>query len=181
MSRVHLISPIATFEDVTDTLDTIYDTFHTVPNMFLAVANSPAALEFMWGGFEAMREGVLDRQLVEKIAVAVAKRNKCDYCLETHMARGMEAGAKPEEMNEAQFGRSKDPQTQAALVFVLKIIDNRAQVSGFDVQELKYAGFDDEEVVEIVAHLSLNMFTNYINVALMVPQDSPRTRLKVVE
>ena len=181
MPRVYLVSPISTFEDVTNTLDAIYGTFHTVPNMFLAVANSPAELNFMWGGFNALGKGVLGAQLVEKVAVAIAKRNNCDYCLELHTNLGKKTGATIEELLDAQLGRSDDPKTQAALIFALKVVDKRAQVSDLDVQELKYAGFDDEGVVEIIAHVALNMFTNYVNVALQVPVDMPNTRLKIVD
>ncbi|WP_202797099.1 hypothetical protein [Kribbella flavida] len=45
------------------------------------------------------------------------------------------------------------------------------------MQKLHTAGFDDEEVVELVAHVALNLFTNYINVALAVPVDFPKVRL----
>jgi alkylhydroperoxidase family enzyme len=38
-------------------------------------------------------------------------------------------------------------------------------------------GFGDEEVVELVAHVALNLFTNYVNVALAVPLDFPAVRL----
>lgn len=58
-----------------------------------------------------------------------------------------------------------------------KLVEDRAQVTDVDVQKLHTAGFDDEEVVELVAHVALNLFTNYINVALAVPVDFPKVRL----
>jgi alkylhydroperoxidase family enzyme len=45
------------------------------------------------------------------------------------------------------------------------------------VQALRDAGFNDEGVVEIVAHVALNLFTNYVNVALAVPVDFPAVKL----
>ncbi|WP_275790349.1 hypothetical protein [Pararhizobium gei] len=39
------------------------------------------------------------------------------------------------------------------------------------------AGFDDEEIVKIVAHITLNLFTNYLKVALDVPVDFPGLKL----
>ena len=47
-----------------------------------------------------------------------------------------------------------------------------------DVRALRDAGFDDEHIVEIVAHVALNLFTNYVNVALAVPVDFPEVGLK---
>ena len=36
------------------------------------------------------------------------------------------------------------------------------------------------EIVEIIAHVALNLFTNYINVALNVPVDFPAVKLRKV-
>ncbi|MDI5975609.1 carboxymuconolactone decarboxylase family protein [Amycolatopsis magusensis] len=102
--------------------------FGLVPNMFRAVAHSPAALTSMWAQFGALGGGALGGEIGEQIAVAVADRNRCDYCLSAHTLLGKKAGA--------QSGRSDDPRTDA----VLKLA-------------------------------TLNVFTNYLNVALDVPVD----------
>ncbi len=39
------------------------------------------------------------------------------------------------------------------------------------------AGFNDEQIVEILAHVALNLFTNYVNVAFGVPVDFPKVAL----
>jgi len=90
---------------------------------------------------------------------------------------GKKAGVSAEDMSEAQAGRSSDPRTAAALSFAEKLVTNRAQVDDADVEALRNAGFDDEQIVELVAHVALNLFTNYINVALAVPVDFPTVRL----
>ncbi len=46
------------------------------------------------------------------------------------------------------------------------------------MQAVRAAGFEDGEIVEIVAHVALNLFTNYVNVALDVPLDFPAVRLR---
>ncbi|MCY1300578.1 hypothetical protein D9M70_501500 [compost metagenome] len=45
------------------------------------------------------------------------------------------------------------------------------------MRALRDAGYDDQDVVEIIAHVALNLFTNYINVALAVPVDFPGVKL----
>ena len=81
------------------------------------------------------------------------------------------------EMAAAQLGESSDPKTRAALLFALKVVGQRGQVSGADVQALRDAGFSDEQVVEILAHVALNLFTNYVNLAFAVPVDFPAVKL----
>ena len=177
MARVNLVDPASATAAVKPTLDQIKGAFGVVPNMFKAVANSPAALQSMWGSFGALGGGTIGAKLGEQIAVAVADRNDCNYCLAAHTVLGQKAGASAAEMAEAQAGRSTDPKTAAALAFALKVVENRAAVTPADVQGLRAAGFDDGAIVEILAHVALNLFTNYVNVALDVPVDFPGVKL----
>ena len=82
------------------------------------------------------------------------------------------------ERFDARAGHSSDPRTAAALEFALKIVERRAQVSDADFAALRLAGFDDEAIVEILAQVALNLFTNYLNVALQVPVDFPAVKLR---
>lgn len=152
-------------------------TFGGAPNMFRAVANAPAALQAMWGFFGALGGGSIPAKLGEQLAVAVADRNACEYCLAAHTALGLEAGASAAELAAAQMGEAADARTAAALRFALQLVHHRGQVSDADVQALRNAGFDDGQLVELIAHVALNLFTNYVNIALSVPVDFPAVKL----
>jgi uncharacterized peroxidase-related enzyme len=177
MSRVSLQSQSAPAASQ-PLLAQIQQAFGATPNMFKAVANSPAALQSMWAAFGALGKGTLGARLGEQIAVAIANRNRCEYCLAAHTVLGQQAGATATDMAEAQLGRSRDARTAAALAFALKVVEQRAQLTDTDVAHLRGAGFDDGQIVEILAHVAFNLFTNYINVALDVPVDFPKVALK---
>lgn len=177
-SHVPLIDATQTTADRAALLSQIQQAFGTVPNMFRVVAHSPAALRSMWGSFGALGGGSIPARLGEQIAVAVANRNGCEYCLAAHTALGRKAGATSEEMSAAQAGHASDPQTDAALRFALKLVERHGQANADDVRRLREVGFTDEGIVEIVAHVALNLFTNYVNVALNVPVDFPRVALR---
>lgn len=145
--------------------------------MFKAIGNSSAALESMWTSFGALGKGVLGAKLGEQIAVLVADINRCEYCLAAHTVLGQAAGATADEMVQAQAGQSTDAKTQAALDFTSKLVIKRAQVDAADFDTLKSAGFNDAEIAEIVAHVGLNVFTNYTNVTFDVPVDFPKVSL----
>lgn len=178
MSRVPLLTTADAPADSRSLLQQIHHTFGATPNMFKAVSNSPAALQSMWSAFGALGGGSLPAKLGEQIAVAVADRNRCEYCLAAHTALGRKAGASAEEMSAAQAGHSNDAKTAAALEFALKLVDHRGQLADSDVQRLRAAGFADGEIVEILAHVALNLFTNYVNVAFDVPVDFPAVKLR---
>ncbi len=178
MPRVNLVDPATATGAAKPLLDEIKGAFGSVPNMFRAVANSPAALKDMWSAFGALGAGTIGANLGEKIAVAVADRDACSYCLAAHTLLGKKAGATGDELAEAQAGRASDPKTAAALAFALKLVEDRGQVTDADVQALRAAGFDDGQIVEIIAHVALSLFTNYINVALDVPLDFPGVKFR---
>ena len=178
MSRLALIDPQHTTPERRALLADIQRAFGATPNMFRAVAHSPAALRSLWGAFVALGGGVLPTALAEQIAVAVAERNACDYCLAAHTALGRKAGVSAGAMAAAQLGQSADPRTAAALRFALALVERRGQVGESDVLGLRDAGYSDEEIVEILAHVALNLFTNYVNIALAVPVDFPAVKLR---
>ena len=177
VARVPLVDRAAATGPVRTVFDQIHGAFGATPNMFRAVANSPAALQSMWAAFGALGGGVIGVALGEQIAVAVANRNACDYCLAAHTALGRKAGVSGDDLAAAQSGESADPRTAAVLRFALKLVNERGQVDATDVQALRDHGWSDEHIVEIVAHVALNLFTNYVNVALAVPVDFPGVKL----
>ena len=157
-------------------MDAVKTQFGGVVNMFGTVAHSPAALKSMLGSFGALSQGRLSAALGEQIAVAIANTNRCEYCLSAHTVLGKKTGASAETMEAARQGRSVDPRTQAAIRFALKVVDSRAHIETGDVDALRDVGFDEEEIVEILAHVALNLFTNYVNVAFDVAVDFPSVK-----
>jgi len=67
-------------------LENVKKQFGAVPNLFRLVANSPAALEGYLALSGALAKGTLPAPTRERIALAVAAINGCDYCLAAHTA-----------------------------------------------------------------------------------------------
>ncbi|MEB4614088.1 carboxymuconolactone decarboxylase family protein [Leucobacter sp. M11] len=174
MTRVPLIDPAAAQPAVAATLGKIESAFGgVIPNMFRATANSPAALKSMWASFGAFSTGALGAALTEQIAVAVADLNRCAYCLAAHTALGQQAGLDPAALTAAQQGRADDPKTEALLGFARDLADRRGAVDEQAVPGLLALGWTEEQVVETIAQVALNLFTNTLNIALEVPVDFP--------
>ena len=177
MSNVQLVTPTDTTGAHKEVFDQINGAFGSVPNMFKAIGNSSAAVESMWTSFGALSKGKLGAPLGEQIAVFVADLNRCEYCLAAHTLLGKNAGVSEADLGQAQAGKSSDAKTQAALNFAGKLVRNRGSVSSEDFAEVRNAGFCDEMIAEILAHVALHIFTNYTNVAFDVPVDFPKVNL----
>ena len=178
MSHLPLIASAQAHGEAAGLLAEIHGAFGATPNMFKAVANSPAALQSMWGAFKALGQGRLSPKLTEQVAVVVANRNSCDYCLAAHTALGRKAGASVEEMSAAQLGQADDLKTATVLGFALAVVEGRGHVNPAQLDALRAVGFTDEEMMELLAHVALNLFTNYVNVVFEVPLDFPKVELR---
>ncbi|MEV6062256.1 carboxymuconolactone decarboxylase family protein [Nocardia asteroides] len=178
MSYVSLIARTDTTGATRELLDQIDGAFGATPAMFRAVANSPAALRSMWGSFQSLGTGELGPALGELIAVAVANRNGCEYCLAAHTGLGRKAGLTDAALVAAQLGEADDPKTGALLTLALALVDQRGQISEAQFEAARAHGWSDGELVELVAQVALNLFTNYINIALRVPVDFPVVALR---
>lgn len=155
-------------------LEAVNQQLGVVPNLFRLIANSPSALEGYLGMSGALAKGSLPAQTRERIALAVAQVNGCDYCLSAHTYLGKNlAKLSDAEIAANRHGGSLDPKAEAAVRFAVKVVRERGHVSDADVQAVRMADYDDAQIVEIVQHVALNTWTNYINEVAKTEIDFP--------
>ena len=134
------------------------------PNFYRLVANSPSSLEGLVGLNGALAKGALDARTRERIAVAIAEFNGCDYCLSAHAFIGKTLVKLDDaEISANRDGRSSDLEAEAALRFALEVARKRGHASDADLDAVRAAGFGEGEIIEIIFHVGLNTLTNYIN------------------
>jgi uncharacterized peroxidase-related enzyme len=156
-------------------LEAVQKQFGSVPNLFRLVANSPAALEGYLGLSGALSKGALPAQTRERIAIAIAEVNGCAYCLSAHVYLGKNlARLDDAEITANRDGASTDPKADAAVRFAVKVARERGHVGEEDLRAVKDAGYDDAQLIEIVQHVGLNTWTNYINEVAKTDVDFPR-------
>jgi uncharacterized peroxidase-related enzyme len=145
-----------------------------VPNLFRLVSTSPAALEGYLGLNGALAKGALEAPTRERIALAVAEINGCDYCLSAHSYLGKNlAKLSDAEIAANRGGGSSEPKADAAVRFAVKLVNARGHVSDADLQAVRQAGYSDAQVIEIVLHVALNTLTNYVNEVARTEIDFP--------
>jgi uncharacterized peroxidase-related enzyme len=157
-------------------LDAAEQQLGVVPNLFRLVALSPSALQGFLGLNGALGR-TLDVKTRERIALAVAQINGCDYCLSAHTYLGLNlAKIDGAEIALNRKGKSSDAKANAAVAFAAKVAQARGRVTDADVAAVKAAGFGDAEIVEIVALVAENTFTNLINIVAQTEIDFPVVR-----
>ncbi len=150
-----------------------------VPNLFRMVSNSPAALEGYLSLSAALGKGELPAATRERIALAVAEVNGCGYCLSAHTYLGKHVAKLDDaEMSANRDGASTDAMAHAAVHFAAQVAKQRGHISDEDLAQVKAAGYSDAQVIEIVQHVALNTWTNYINEVAQTVIDFPAVSLR---
>lgn len=149
------------------------------PNIFTTLAHSPAALAFCLNGAAALRETKIPGTLREQIALTVAGLNNCDYCAAAHTAIGKMEKLPESELSQNLVGKSQNAKTQAALTFAQQIVEMRGHVSDSNLEAIRKAGFSEAEIIEIVACVCQNIFTNYFNHVAGTEVDFPKVAITV--
>ena len=175
MSRIHTPASVeASPEGSRQRLAAVQKSLGSVPNLFRLVANSPAALQGYLDVNAAVGSSSLGVKTAERIALAVAESNGCDYCLSAHSYLGRHVAKLDDaEMTANRNGTSNDIKAAAAVRFAKQVVDLRGHVSQAQFEAVKKAGFDDAAIVEIVLAVALNTFTNYINEVAITEIDFP--------
>ena len=154
-------------------LDAVHKQLGVVPNMFRLIAQSPAALQ----GFAANNGALaktLDVKTRERIALAVAQVDGCDYCLSAHSYLALNlAKISPEEVARNRKGESGDAKADAAVRFAAKVVRERGHITDADIKAVRDAGFSAGQIVEILAVTAENIFTNLLNVVAETDIDFP--------
>jgi AhpD family alkylhydroperoxidase len=154
--------------------DMLQGALGVIPNMTRSMAQSPAVLEGYISLSGALSKGTLGKKLGEKLALTLAGTNQCDYCASAHSVLGKFAGLSESQIAAALKGSAEDVKTAAALKFANMIVEKRGRISDADFRAVTDAGFTPGEAGEIVAHVALNVFTNYFNNVAVTEIDFPK-------
>lgn len=177
MSRITTVTnDIATTEQK-NLFDAIQNQIGMVPNFLRVFANSPDALKAFLGLHHIADNGVLNAGTRERIALAVAQKNECEYCLSAHTAIGRSAGLNTEEINSNRAGDSQDAKAAVAVKFSRALVEHMGQVTTAEISEMREVGYSEAEIVEVITHTGMNVLTNILGKASRVEIDFPKVDL----
>jgi uncharacterized peroxidase-related enzyme len=174
MERISPVNPQTAQGRAKELLDAVKAKLGIVPNMTRAMAVSPPVLDAYLGFNGALSHGVLPARLREQLALDVGEENHCDYCVSAHSVIGKGAGLTDQDVLDSRRGTSADPKTDALLRFARTVVAKRGVVEDADLAAARDAGYGDAEIAEVVAHVALNIFTNYFNNVAGTAIDFPK-------
>lgn len=177
MSRITTITNETATPEQAALFDAIQAQIGMVPNFLKVFANSPAALRAFLGLHGIANEGGLDLPTRERIALALAQQNSCEYCLSAHSAIGKKAGLDNSEINANRAGSSNDSKAAVAVKLARSLAEHSGDITTAELIEARNAGYSDADIVEIITHVGMNILTNILGKASRVEIDFPKVSL----
>lgn len=177
MSRITVIEQNTANAEQKALLDAIQGQLGMVPNFLKVFANSPVALQAFLGLHGVANAGSLTPQTRERIALALAQQNSCEYCVSAHTAIGRKAGLTGDEIAAARAGTSEDAKAAIAVKLARSLVEHKGDITTAELVEAREVGYTDADIVEIITHVGMNLLTNILGKASRVDIDFPKVSL----
>ncbi|WP_039794259.1 carboxymuconolactone decarboxylase family protein [Nocardia araoensis] len=163
MSRLPLVSTDSADAEQSDLLAEVQRQLGRVPNLYAAMANSPATLRGYLNLRDALTKGKLSARAREQLALLVASENGCDYCTAAHTMRADRMGFTEQAIADTRAARAEDPHADAILHVARDVLRTRGRIDDAALASARAGGVSDAELSEIVGHVALNVLSNYFN------------------
>ena len=170
-SRFHIHDELTAPERSLPILKGALSTGGQLSNFLGVLAGSPAVLRAYARFRSELRHGALPLKTQQRIALAVAQHDRSDYWLATLQRTARDAGLGLDEIALAREFDSYDEKEAALLRFVKALLESEGPPKRHLHEEAREAGWEDEQILEAIAHVALATFGNLVTRAGDVPKD----------
>lgn len=161
MSRINAISPEQATGHTAEVYSAITKALGKVPNLFQAIGVNSNALQTLLGIGPSLK--TISGAEKETIALVVAQKNNCGYCLAAHtVLAGMHKISKEETLN-IRKGNPEGQKQKALVNFVSEIVTEKGHVSDKTLNEFRAAGYSDAQIPDVLFAVVENFYTNFFN------------------
>jgi len=86
-----------------------------------------------------------------------------------------------EEIGFARKAAANDRKAEAMLRFTQAVVLQRGRIRDTELRAVRSAGISEAELIEVMANIALNVFTNYLNIVSKTEVDFPLLHPEVKE
>ena len=152
-----------------------------LPNFIGVLAGSPAVLRSYARFRSELRHGALPYATQQRIALAVAEHQRSEYSLSTLQRTARDSGLGLDEIALAREFVSRDEREASLLRFVKALLESDGPPPRHKHEEAREAGWDDEQILETIAHVALATFGNLVTRAGDVPVDGSSEEARLAQ
>ena len=147
-----------------------------VPNLYATIGYSSNALENFLNFSGKAGAGTFSAREIEAIKLAVSEVNNCEYCLAAHTTLAKMQGFTEDETHDLRSATPEDERLRVLTSLARAVAVNRGKPGQETVDAFFQAGFDEKELIELIAVVTAITFTNYVHGTTRVPVDFPKAK-----
>lgn len=135
-----------------------------VPNLFAYMAEAPATIEAYLALNELVAKSSFTPAQQQIALLAASVENGCEFCITAHRAMGKMHESNQQTLDDLYSSSAiNDVSDRALTSYVRKVVKQRGLMSSEDIQTFIDAGFNKQQVLEVVLIVSIKTLSNYIN------------------
>lgn len=142
-----------------------------VPNLYATIAYSTNGLS-RYLAFQGARTSLTNKEK-EAVNLVVSQVNGCRYCQSAHTVLGSLNGLSKEEILLIRKGSSTNMKLNALVALAKTITENKGKVTDKVLDEFYAAGYNNENLVDLILQISDKIAMNYLHNLTGIPIDFP--------
>lgn len=162
-------------EEVAPANQAIFDNLHKalgfVPNLYASIAWSENGLG-RYLAYQNAKSSLSNREK-EAVNLIVSQVNNCVYCQSAHTVIGKMNGFTDAQILDIRKGHAADAKLNALVELAESITSNRGNADAILVDNFYTAGYNNENLVDLVLQVSEKSAMNYLHNLTKVPVDFP--------
>ncbi|MEO8406234.1 MAG: carboxymuconolactone decarboxylase family protein [Chitinophagaceae bacterium] len=166
---------VPTREQVSPVSQASFDMLHKAlgqtPNIYATFAYSENGLS-RYLAYQGAKTSLSNKEK-EAVNLVVSEENGCIYCLSAHTVVGKMNGFSDKEILHLRAGNSSNPKLDALVKLAKDITQTRGRVAGTTLDNFYAAGYNDENLVDLIIQVSDKIAANYLHNLTEIPVDFP--------
>lgn len=163
MNVFTLHTPETAPEEAKERLQATQDKLGFVPSMYGMMANAPTLLEGYQTLSDIFGRSSFSAQEQQLVLLAVSVANGCEFCVAAHTTLAQGAGVDATVINALRDENPiSNPRLQALATFASAVVKKQGW-AGKEVEAFLAAGFEQQQVMEVVLAAGLKTLSNYTN------------------
>ncbi|WP_233828821.1 carboxymuconolactone decarboxylase family protein [Paraburkholderia sp. ZP32-5] len=169
--------PVHTLESAPEqsrpVLQQLQQTFGMIPNIAAKMAASPVLINGFIGLFERVHASSLSEPQIQTLLLTNAVTNASEWPAAFHTALALQAGIAAADVDAIRQGKLPSDHKLAALsVLARTLIEKRGRIHESDHNRFLEAGFNNEQILEVIAVVAASAITNYTSSVTKPPLEA---------
>ena len=153
-------------------LESAEKAFGFIPNLIAVLAESPAAAKGYLTLADIFDETSLTAAERQVIILTASRYNECHYCMAAHTVVAEMQNVSQQAIDAIRNDQPiENVKLEALRRFTTRVVDQRGWVSEEDIQAFLQAGYNKQQIIEVILGVSLKTISNYVNHISQTPVD----------